>query len=309
MPLRTPLAATLARGGGSRVVAVVVLIPFLIRYNSISTSDYSTAKGEQRTVTLADGSTVSLNTATRLRVLYSQGKRSVEMIEGEALFAVAKDPDRPFGVYARRGVATDVGTEFDVRVDGLTVAVSVLEGTVAVAADQAARDTATVAVTTGYRVSYSDNGSMSAPGPADVTRIRGWLSQRIVFNDVTLAAALEEYNRYTAIPVVLGNPETRGPPHQRGFPYRRRGRVSGRTPTRAAPEGHEIGNPDAVDPPLVSRDMHSVAPLALGPVHGEIGDGEQQRQRAHRAVLCGHSDTDGRGHRFLRGDCQTHSGD
>ena len=195
---------------GAAAAIVVVLIPFLIRYNSVSTSDYSTAKGEQRTVTLADGSTVSLNTATRLRVRYSQGKRSVEMIEGEALFTVAKDPTRPFGVHARRGVSTAVGTEFDVRVDGLTVAVSVLEGTVAVAADQAARDTAPVAVTTGYQVTYSDNGSMSAPGPTDAARIRGWLSQRIVFNDVTLAAALEEYNRYTAIPVVLGNPELAG---------------------------------------------------------------------------------------------------
>lgn len=213
-----PTAAARARrwlqpwpvGAAAAIVAVVVLIPILIRYNIISTSDFTTAKGEQRTVTLVDGSTVSLNTATQLRVKYSHGVRSVEMIEGEALFTVAKDPTRPFEVHARQGVSTAVGTEFDVRVDGLTVAVSVLEGTVAVAADQAARDTATVAVTTGYRVSYSDNGSMSAPGPADVTRIRGWLSQRIVFNDVTLAAALEEYNRYTAIPVVLGNPELAG---------------------------------------------------------------------------------------------------
>ena len=194
-------------GLAATIVAVVVLIPLLVRYNSISTSDYATAKGEQQTVTLADGSTVSLNTATRLRVKYSHGARSVEMIEGEALFAVAKDPTRPFEVHARQGVATAVGTEFDVRINGLTVVVSVLEGTVAVAADQAARNTATVAVTTGYRVNYSDGGSMSAPSTADVAGIRGWLSQRIVFNDVTLEAALAEYNRYAAIPVVLGNPE------------------------------------------------------------------------------------------------------
>lgn len=197
-------------GGAAAMVAVVVLIPFLIRYNSISSSDYATAKGEQRTVTLTDGSTVSLNTATQLRVKYSHGARSVEMIAGEALFTVAKDPGRPFAVHARQGVATALGTEFDVRIDGITVAVSVLEGSVAVAGDPAARDTAAVAVNAGYRVNYSDDGSMSAPGPADLTGIRGWLSRRIVFNDVTLEAALEEYNRYSAIPVVLGNPELAG---------------------------------------------------------------------------------------------------
>ncbi len=197
-------------GVAAAIVAVMVLIPLLIRYNSVSTSDYATAKGEQRTVTLADGSTVSLNTATRVRVEYSHGARSVELTEGEALFSVAKDPNRPFAVHARRGVATAVGTEFDVRIDGVTVMVSVLEGTVAVAADQATANKGSVAVAAGSRVNYSDGGSVSAPSPADVTGIRGWLSQRIVFNDVTLEAALEEYNRYTTIPVVLGNPELAG---------------------------------------------------------------------------------------------------
>jgi transmembrane sensor len=192
------------------ILAVVALTLLVFRHNSVTVGDYETAKGEQRTVSLEDGSTVSLNTATKMRVKYSRGARSVEMMEGEALFAVSKDPDRPFEVHAQAGVARVVGTEFDVRLDALTVAVSVLEGTVAVAGDETVKDAATVSVTTGQRVSYSRTGQVSAPEPADVAGIRGWLSQRIVFNDVTLAAALEEYNRYSAIPLVLGNPELAG---------------------------------------------------------------------------------------------------
>lgn len=189
------------------ILAVVALTLFVFRYNSVTVGDYETAKGEQRTVVLEDGSTVSLNTATKLRVKYSRGTRSVEMVEGEALFAVSKNPDRPFEVRAQGGVARVVGTEFDVRLNALTVAVSVLEGTVAVAGDETVKDAATVSVTSGQRVSYGRAGQVSAPEPADVASIRGWLSQRIVFNDVTLAAALEEYNRYSSIPLVLGNPE------------------------------------------------------------------------------------------------------
>ena len=192
------------------ILAVVTLALFVFRYNSVTVNDYETAKGEQRTVTLEDGSTVSLNTATKLRVKYSHRARSVEMLEGEALFAVTRNPDRPFEVHAREGVARVVGTEFDVRFNALTVDVSVLEGTVAVAGDETVKDAVTVSVTSGERVSYSRAGQVSAPEPADVAGIRGWLSQRIVFNDVTLAAALEEYNRYSAIPVVLGNPELAG---------------------------------------------------------------------------------------------------
>ncbi len=71
---------------------------------------WSTLAGEQRTLTLADGSTVVLNTRTRIHVRLSHRTREVELDEGEAFFEVAHDALRPFTVQTRLGSARAVGT-------------------------------------------------------------------------------------------------------------------------------------------------------------------------------------------------------
>jgi transmembrane sensor len=96
---------------------------------------YSTGLGEERTVTLEDASRIELNARTKLRVRYSKGAREIELIEGQALFQVAKDKGRPFLVHAGGTLVRAVGTEFDVyrKTSGTTV--TVLEGRVAVFSD------------------------------------------------------------------------------------------------------------------------------------------------------------------------------
>ena len=69
-----------------------------------TTAEYNTAVGEQRTVVLADGSSVVLNTDSLLRVAFSRNLRRVELVRGEALFSVSHDPSRPFAVQALAGV-------------------------------------------------------------------------------------------------------------------------------------------------------------------------------------------------------------
>ena len=169
-----------------------------------TTAEYSTAVGEQRMVLLADGSTVFLNTDSDVRVEFSRHLRRIELTRGEALFEVSHDPARPFAVHALQGVTTAVGTQFDVEITRGGAAVSVLEGKVTVGGGGAVA--APVAVAAGSGVGYTPQGAVSALRPAEVRRIEGWRTQRIVFNDVTLNAALAEYNRYTRIPIVLSDP-------------------------------------------------------------------------------------------------------
>jgi transmembrane sensor len=80
--------------------------------------EYSTAVGEQRTVSLADGSTALLNTDSRVQTQFSRHLRRITLIRGEALFSVSHDPSRPFEVHALQGVTTAVGTQFDVESRG-----------------------------------------------------------------------------------------------------------------------------------------------------------------------------------------------
>lgn len=198
---RLPLAPL---GLAASVIAAGALAWFFLGRAPVT--EYSTAIGGQRTITLTDGSTVVLNTDSDVRVQFSRHLRRVELARGEALFSVSHDPSRPFEVHALQGVTTAVGTQFDVELTRGGAAVSVLEGTVTVGASGAAVVAAPVAVTAGSGVGYSQTGALSQLRPAEVNRIQGWRTQHIVFNDMPLETALNEYNRYTHTPIVLSDP-------------------------------------------------------------------------------------------------------
>ncbi|UTW45759.1 FecR domain-containing protein [bacterium SCSIO 12696] len=99
---------------------------------------YATSIGEQKTLSLLDGSTVLLNTNSELEVSYAETHRSVYLLRGEAYFEVAKNADRPFRVYAGSGRIQAIGTAFSVHVQESDVSVLVAEGSVAFAPVQQA---------------------------------------------------------------------------------------------------------------------------------------------------------------------------
>jgi transmembrane sensor len=190
--------------GLAAAVGAVGILAWLI-IGQPATTEYTTHVGEQLTVALADGSTVFLNTDSVMRVSLGKHLRHIDLARGEALFSVSHDPSRPFEVHALKGVTTAVGTQFDVELTPGGAAISVLEGSVTVGAGSAA-SLPPVAVSAGNGVGYTQEGAVSELRPAEVNRIQGWRSQRIVFNDLPLASALAEYNRYTRTPIVLSNP-------------------------------------------------------------------------------------------------------
>jgi transmembrane sensor len=96
------------------------------------TNTFLTAIGENRTVTLSDGSTIALGADTSITVALSEKERNVELTKGEALFVVAKDAARPFKVHAGDATVVAVGTAFNVERDSDRAVVSVTEGRVVV---------------------------------------------------------------------------------------------------------------------------------------------------------------------------------
>src|SRR5690606_15701139 len=96
------------------------------------TSTYSTGIGQRSTVTLQDGSIVELNAQTRIKVAFGAERRSVQLLDGQAIFRVAKDASRPFVVHAGDREIIALGTAFDVRLDPSAMRVTLLEGKVAV---------------------------------------------------------------------------------------------------------------------------------------------------------------------------------
>ena len=168
---------------------------------------YQTQVGERRTIVRDDRSTVTLNTDTRLSVSMTAKLRRIDLQRGEAFFSVTHDKTRPFEVWAGHGMIRAVGTQFGVEVMRDRVTVSVLEGIVTVNPSMGAPNAPAVGRLEANRsLTFGERGDMSPERAADVLRIRAWREGKLVFDDVPLAQAMAEYNRYTTHKVEIGSP-------------------------------------------------------------------------------------------------------
>ena len=164
-----------------------------------SVSSYATAHGEQRSVVLADGSRLVLNTDTLLDVDFGRHTRRVRLRRGEAMFEVTHDANRPFVVQAGGNTISDIGTRFDVRDSGAQTVVAVLEGAVAVA-----RGGNTAELTAGEQIVAGDGAWIR--GRADPIMAAGWTQGRLVFRSTPLGDAVAEANRYGPDRLVIEDP-------------------------------------------------------------------------------------------------------
>ena len=172
-------------------------------------SYHQTGVGELSTVTLSDGSKVTLNTRSRLEVNYTADRRTVTLVSGQALFEVAKNKDRPFVVLAGPRRVTALGTAFDVRLDGEKVQVTMVEGRVKV---EPTRPTLLQKIAAPERelvageqlVATVDSVRASVHG-ADAATTTSWRQGRVVFADTPLPQAVAEMNRYSATPILIGD--------------------------------------------------------------------------------------------------------
>ncbi len=181
---------------------------------------YATAVGEQRLVILDDGSRMTLNTDTRARVNFGPTHRTVTVEDGEALFEVAKDSDRPFIVRVAGSEVVAVGTVFSVRLAGGDshatdqLAITLIEGQVTVrpAPGNGADDIAPARphpMQAGERMRLgkppgtpSGSASERVDRPS-IEQLVAWKRSEAIFDDVSLADAVVEMNRYNRTPIVL----------------------------------------------------------------------------------------------------------
>lgn len=173
---------------------------------------YATAVGEQRKIQLEDGSSVLLNTDTRLDVQYTDAVRQVRLLAGEALFSVEKDAARPFRVLSDRAVVQAVGTAFLVRRKPEHTVVTVLEGEVAVApvgradafsAGRLPADALRARAGAQVDVARADMRKREVENPVVVA---AWRRGQLIFDGVPLAEVVAEFNRYNRVQLVIDDP-------------------------------------------------------------------------------------------------------
>jgi transmembrane sensor len=186
---------------GSRAVAAA----------SPGRGDFATAIGERRTIELADGSSVTLNTGSAIQVAFTTQKRFIGLLRGQALFTVAKDHNRPFVVQAGDREVTALGTVFQVRLDPNLTQVTLVEGKVVVdqIVNEAGKGRAGVAPTVlypGHELSVG-LGIKQLLKRVDVDRQLLWREGFVEFDDVPLSTAVEEMNRYSSHLIIFRDPQ------------------------------------------------------------------------------------------------------
>jgi len=170
---------------------------------------YSTQVGERREVLLKDGSRITLNTASVIEVRYTAARRDVHLLDGQALFHVAKEIHRPFVVSAGDRIITAVGTTFDVKLGrNGGVDVMLVEGRVDVDAVRPVGWARLVPalgrerLVAGRHLQVSPGGDVSV-AVRDGERATAWDRGLLIFRGERIADAVAEINRYAQVPLLV----------------------------------------------------------------------------------------------------------
>ena len=202
--------------------AVLLVGVGLVLFTLEKPQEFTTALGEQRSVLLADGSRVTINTASTIEVNLHNGRRQVRLVRGEALFEVAHDAARPFVVRAGNALLEDVGTQFNVDMHSNDTTVTVVEGQVAVDSPGAKEIAGAQANNSGRgtveplilgandRVVVTPAGVGAPQRGVDVAASVAWTQRQLMFEHRPLSEVAEEFNRYNKDRIDIDSAELKG---------------------------------------------------------------------------------------------------
>jgi transmembrane sensor len=186
-----PLAAAAA------VVAITLAALWGFRSAFFDQHHYRSALGELRSITLPDGSLVTLNTQSDIRVRYSSTARTVELLRGEALFRVAQQATQPFRVLVGDSVVQAIGTEFNIdrRAEGALV--TVVEGRVSVLPPS--HPGPSILLSAGEQLSMIRGAQVRRLPPVQISRVTTWTQRRLVFDQAPVSEVVSQLNRYNRV--------------------------------------------------------------------------------------------------------------
>jgi transmembrane sensor len=194
------------------VASVLAVIIFTSLWHGSSSQpqplQYISMIGKVEHINLIDGSTIVLGPKSNITVRYSEHQRNIRLIDGEAFFDVAKDPQRPFIVSAKSGSITAVGTAFNVHSGYSGVTVTVHEGRVNLetmsGSDSGDQGTsANKLLDAGQEASFDQITGISVVQAVDLQQRSQWRFGRMLFNDKPLSDVIMDINRYSTLQVTI----------------------------------------------------------------------------------------------------------
>ena len=203
---RTPAATRgwlIAGGLAAAAALAVAVMPFAgLRTAGSAPNTYATAKGERRTIKLADGSTIELNAGSSLSVALAPRERHVILTEGEAVFDVAPDKTRPFLIAAGDRTVRVVGTRFDVRRLAGELTISVERGLVEVNPVDGAKGHG-FRLRPGQRLDHVEGAVDVKLSAVDPAQVGGWRTGRLIYRDRPLSEVVADLNQQFARPITI----------------------------------------------------------------------------------------------------------
>ncbi|WP_343699063.1 FecR domain-containing protein [Caulobacter sp.] len=190
--------------GGGALAASLVGGVYLGRDHLLRTG-VSTDVGERRTFTLPDGSSVELNTDTRIAWRFDRKRRRLWLERGEAALTVAQDALRPFELVTVRGLARLAAGQFNARLRPAGLDLIVLAGQAAVETVSASAEVGVASAAAARQVLEITDQRIDVADAreAEVQSVQAWRRGEIVFEGQSLSAAVEEYNRYLTRKLVV----------------------------------------------------------------------------------------------------------
>ena len=173
-------------------------------------ASYQTEIGETEIFTLADGTEMTLGAASKVRSVYSEDKRIVELIAGAVFVDVERDETRPFSVKSGNLTATALGTSFDVRQGSNIHRVAVAEGQVEVSFPIILNETPSGLLSrerlgAGQAVAAAEADGMRSVTNVNVEDIGSWREDQLVYKGATLDEVFADANRYSAAPIIIAS--------------------------------------------------------------------------------------------------------
>jgi transmembrane sensor len=195
---------------GAVGVAACLMLALLLwpaSQQPLAESLYQTALGEQQAIELEDGSTLTLNTSSRVAVSFNEKHRTLKLIKGEAFFKVAKDPTRPFEVNAGSAQVTAIGTAFNIYRSNGTSNITVVEGVVKVIELGAPQNRApqTEILHANQQLKATTAGLQTAT-KADVSQQTAWQQGKLIAQNMPLVELITQIERYHDTHILISDP-------------------------------------------------------------------------------------------------------
>ena len=211
IPEQGPLRARQGWRALAAGFVIAAVLGVLGLYLSSQGPEYRTEIGGLESVPMPDGSKVTLNTNSEIRLAVTAKERRVELRQGEAYFEVAKDPSRPFVVRAGDQRVVAVGTKFSVRRESEGLRVVVTEGKVRIESVGGGAGAALAEVPAGRIAASLEHGVLIQEKPrTEVEEFLSWRSGYLIFRGTSLADAVAEFNRYNMQQLVIEDPYIAG---------------------------------------------------------------------------------------------------